>query len=83
MNYTTYFVAMAVDQNDSGLFVAVNPVELISADKAISTAERLAGEHRGAIAFSRAGDTETGEFEDAQELARFGELPDDLSGIFS
>lgn len=83
MAQTTYFVAMAVERNDSGYFVAVNPTEALSRNKAIQAAEAFAEGHRGAVAFSRIGDPETGEFEDAVELARFGDLPDDLSSVFS
>jgi hypothetical protein len=35
----------------------------------------------GAVAFSRTGDPMMGEFGDAQLLRRFGEVPDDLSGL--
>jgi hypothetical protein len=35
----------------------------------------------GAVAFSRTGDPALGEFEPAILLARFGEVPDDLSAL--
>jgi hypothetical protein len=35
----------------------------------------------GAVAFSRRGDPDVGEFEDAVILKAFGEVPDDLLGI--
>jgi hypothetical protein len=41
---------------------------------------RAAG-HVGAIAFSRTGDPMIGEFRDARLLQKFGEVPDDLSGL--
>jgi hypothetical protein len=35
----------------------------------------------GAVAFSRTGDPMIGEFSDAQLLRKFGNVPDDLSGL--
>jgi hypothetical protein len=35
----------------------------------------------GAVAFSRTGDPMIGEFSDAQLLKKFGDVPDDLSGL--
>jgi hypothetical protein len=35
----------------------------------------------GAVAFSRTGDPMIGEFGDAQLLKKFGNVPDDLSGL--
>jgi hypothetical protein len=35
----------------------------------------------GAVAFSRTGDPLIGEFSDAQMLRKFGDVPDDLSGL--
>jgi hypothetical protein len=52
--------------------------------KLVIVAERraraLALEHAGALAFSRAGDPTTGEFQDAVILARFGEVDLDSLG---
>ncbi|MCR9061647.1 MAG: hypothetical protein NXI02_30265 [Rhodobacteraceae bacterium] len=83
MTATTYFTAMGVEQNESGFFVAVDAIQVLSANDAIEAAQRLAHTHMGAVAFSRQGDLESGEFADAVELAKFGELPDDLSSIFA
>ncbi len=35
----------------------------------------------GAVAFSRTGDPMIGEFSDARLLQKFGNVPDDLSGL--
>jgi hypothetical protein len=35
----------------------------------------------GAVAFSRTGDPMIGEFGDAKLLRKFGDVPDDLSGL--
>jgi hypothetical protein len=37
--------------------------------------------HVGAVAFSRTGDPATGDFSDATVLRKFGDVPDDLSGM--
>ena len=37
--------------------------------------------HTGAVAFSRTGDPATGDFCDATVLRKFGDVPDDLSGL--
>jgi len=83
MTFTTFFTAMGVKKNAGGFFVAVDAVQLLSAADAIAAAERLAGRHMGAVAFSRQGDPDTGDFEVAIELAKFGALPEDLSSIFA
>jgi len=58
------------------------PVECLSAGAAIVRAEYLSRrEGVGSIAFSRSGDLSSGTFEDAQVLKKFGDAPDDLSGL--
>ena len=41
----------------------------------------MAHSKSGAMAFTRSGDPDTGEFGDAVALATSGEVPDDLSGL--
>lgn len=56
--------------------VAINPPRLAPGEKsAIRMAERLAEGCLGALAISRMGDPEIGEFDDPVEVARFGEVP--------
>jgi hypothetical protein len=79
----TYYVAMPFSQDDSGLPIAGAAEECQSSTTALRRAEilsRTAG-HTGAIAFSRTGDPMIGEFRDARLLQKFGEVPDDLSGL--
>jgi CspA family cold shock protein len=54
--------------------------EVMSPIVAERRARVLALEHAGALAFSRAGDPTTGEFQDAVILARFGEVDLDSLG---
>ena len=80
---TTYYVAMAFLQDDSGLPIAGAAEECQSPTTALRRAEvlsRTAG-HIGAIAFSRTGDPMIGEFRDAKLLKTFGNVPEDLSGL--
>ena len=44
-------------------------------------APRIRAGHVGAVAFSRTGDQATGDFRDAQVIKKFGDVPDDLSGL--
>jgi hypothetical protein len=37
--------------------------------------------HVGAVAFSRTGGPDTGDFHDATVLRKFGDVPDDLSAL--
>jgi hypothetical protein len=78
-----YYVAMPFLQDDAGAPVAGAAEECQSSSGALRRAEilsRTAGSI-GAIAFSRTGDPSIGEFSDAQLLRKFGQVPDDLSGL--
>jgi hypothetical protein len=79
----TYYVAMPFLQDDSGLPIAGSAEECQSSTTALRRAEILSRTtgHIGAIAFSRTGDPMIGEFRDARLLQKFGEVPDDLSGL--
>ena len=74
----TYYVALPFLQDDTGSPVAGAAEECQSSSGALRRAEVLsrAPGSIGAVAFSR-----TGEFGDAQLLKKFGNVPDDLSGL--
>ena len=79
----TYYVALPFLQDDAGSPVAGAAEECQSSSGALRRAEamsRTAGSV-GAVAFSRTGDPMIGEFSDAQVLRKFGNVPDDLSGL--
>jgi len=78
----TYFVALPFMVADDGVAPG-QPVECLSASAAILRAEYLSRREGivGSIAFSRSGDLSVGIFEDAQVLKKFGDAPDDLSGL--
>ncbi|WP_420738111.1 hypothetical protein [Bradyrhizobium japonicum] len=83
MAVVTYYVALSFLRNDKGSPVAGEGEELQSPSAAIRRAESLSkvAGNIGAVAFSRTGDPSIGEFNDAVVLRKFGDVPDDLSGL--
>jgi hypothetical protein len=79
----TYYVAMPFLKDETGSPVAGAAEECQSSSGALRRAETLsrAAGSIGAVAFSRTGDPMIGEFGDAQLLRKFGNVPDDLSGL--
>jgi len=64
-----------------GLIVPAEGIECAHAQAAMARARMLAATRAGAVAFSRTGDLALGEFEPAEVLASFGQVPDDLSTL--
>lgn len=79
----TYYVALPFLQDDDGTPVAGAAEECQSPTTALRRAEVLSRSTGsiGAVAFSRTGDPLVGEFGDAKLLRKFGNVPDDLSGL--
>jgi hypothetical protein len=79
----TYYVALPFLQDEAGSPVAGAAEECQSSTSALHRAEILsrAAGSIGAVAFSRTGDPMIGEFSDAQLIRKFGNVPDDLSGL--
>jgi hypothetical protein len=67
----TYFVVVPFDRDDEGDLKPGEAREAANAAAAMRHARSLSYEHAGAVAFSRVGDSATGEFE-ATVLAQFG-----------
>jgi hypothetical protein len=78
MARVTYHVVQSFTAAPDGGWVVDEPREMQSAESARSTAAALARTKKGVVAFSRTGDPATGDFDDAVELARFGELPEEF-----
>ena len=78
MASVTYYVAMGFERDPEGELIAMEPMEAQSSTQAISRARSLAASKAGAIAFSRTGDPEIGEFNDAVILFTAGDVPTDL-----
>jgi hypothetical protein len=74
-----YYVALPFARVDGGLAPG-EAIECPHAAAAVRSAEALARKeaNAGAVAFSRQGSPELGEFEDAVILKTFGEVPDDF-----
>lgn len=77
MSNVTYYVAMGFIRDEAGELVALDPVEAQSSSAAVARARSLASTKAGAVAFSRTGDPNIGEFSDAVVLFSAGEVPDD------
>jgi len=79
----TYYVALPFVPDDAGSPVAGAAEECQSSSGALRRAEVLSRTPGtvGAVAFSRTGDPMIGEFGDEQLLRKFGDVPDDLSGL--
>lgn len=71
----TYFVALPFVLNEEGELVPGEAQDRQTASSAVRAAEDMAKRHGGAVAFSRTGDPNVGEFEDAVVLRRFGTVP--------
>ena len=74
-----YYVALPFVRVEGGLAPG-DAVECPHAAAAIRRAEAMAGKeaHAGAVAFSRQGTPDLGEFDDAVILKSFGDVPDDF-----
>jgi hypothetical protein len=81
MGRTTYFVALPFGRDDEGDLCAGEAVEAPSELIARSRAARLATANEGAVAFSRTGDPDLGEFDEAVVLVRYGEVPSDVASL--
>jgi hypothetical protein len=74
----TYYVALPFERTEDGDLVPVEAMEAPSAGAAQRLAMRFSLVKAGAVAFSRTGDPDSGEFEDAVVIAKYGELPAEL-----
>lgn len=74
-----YFVALPFTRIDEGLAPGEG-VECPNANAAIRRAQAMANSpsNVGAVAFSRNGDPNLGEFDDAVILQAFGDVPEDV-----
>lgn len=75
MANVTYFVALPFVMNEEGELVPGEAQDRQTAPSAIRAAADMAKRYGGAVAFSRTGDPNIGEFEDAKVLKTFGEVP--------
>ena len=71
----TYFVVQAYARTRMGALAAQPPVQAQDEGHAMRLAARLGETMAGVVAFCRRGDPGTGEYEDAEILAQYGEVP--------
>jgi hypothetical protein len=74
----TYYVALPFVQAEDGDLVAGEARDYQSANGAVRGARSMAAVGAGALAFSRMGDPDVGEFQPAHILARFGQTADEV-----
>ncbi len=79
----TYHVALAFQVDQDGELQVTSVSEAPTPQSAVSRAKRLAGRAKGAVAFSRSGDTDLGEYGDAKVHIILGELPSDIRDYVS
>ena len=75
-----FYVALPFIPVEEGGLAPGPAVECRNAAAAICRAEAMARHERyvGAVAFSRRGNPDAGEYDDAEILRAFGEVPDDF-----
>lgn len=76
----TYYVVVPFGPSQDGDPVPLEPMEAQSGEAAKRRAATAALKHGGAIAFSRTGDPNTGEFSDAVVLATYGDVDRTMLG---
>ena len=76
----TYHVVVPFARDEEGNLLALEPAEAPNAESATRRARAAAAKHVGALAFSRTGDPNTGDFGDATLTASFGEVDMSLLG---
>jgi hypothetical protein len=78
MPQVTYFAVLPFSRTEGGNFLAEATIEMHRAAQSKTTASRMAASERGAVAFSKTGDPQLGEWNDAVILGRYCDVPDDI-----
>ena len=78
MGSVTYWAVLPFVRDEDGNLCSDEAVECQSPAAAGARARALAAQKAGAVAFSRTGDPEIGEWADAVVLSRAGDTPADL-----
>ena len=77
----TYFAVIPFSRTKDGDFLAEAAIEVQGADQTEFVkliASRMGARGRGAVAISKTGDPQLGDWADAVILGRYGDVPDDL-----
>ena len=79
MANVTYYVVIPFNRDDEGNLIPGEPKEAPNGDRAKRLAQAMSEKHAGAIAFSRTGDPDQGDFEEGQVIAVYGAV--DVSAL--
>lgn len=74
----TYYVVQTFERGRKGSLVADQPRQARDKAHCEYLAERLSETHVAVVAFSRTGEVETGDWDDAVIIAQYGQIPDEL-----
>jgi hypothetical protein len=77
MTMQIYFVVQPFGETNRGALIALPAISAKDADHALRLASQQERVAKGVIVFSRRGDPETGDYETAVVLSRWGRIPDD------
>ncbi|HEU5019654.1 MAG TPA: hypothetical protein VFT69_16975 [Pseudolabrys sp.] len=74
----TYFVVQTFQKGKRGMLIADQPRQARDQGHCEFLAERLSHSNAAVVAFSRRGEVESGDWEDAIILAQYGQIPEEL-----
>lgn len=74
----TYFVVQAYQRGKKGALIPDQPKQARDKNHCEVMAERIAQTSASVVAFSRRGDPETGDWDDAYVIAQYGDVPHEL-----
>ena len=79
MASVTYYAVLPFVRNEDGELCPDEAIECHSSISAAAHARTMAAGRAGAVAFSRTGDPDVGDYADAVIIATVGEVPADLA----
>lgn len=79
MASVTYYAVLPFVRNEDGELCPDEAIECHSSTSAAARARTMAADRAGAVAFSRTGDPDVGDYSDAVIIATVGDVPDDLA----
>ncbi len=78
MPQQTYHVALAFEADSEGQLQATEVIEAPTPQSAVCRAKQLAMKSKGAVAFSRSGNLDSGDYTDAKIHLVVGDIPADV-----
>lgn len=74
----TYYIVQSFERGKKGMLIPDLPKQARDEAHCQLLAERLAAQKASVVAFSRTGDPDAGDWDDAVVIKQFGELPSEL-----